>query len=342
MPTTTSPNTLHLLLLGLAVVAYFVGSIPFGLLMGKWRGVDLRRHGSLNIGATNTGRVLGRRYGYAALVLDVLKSALPTAAASALVLALTDPPGRTALTFLLWVGVGASAVAGHIFPIFAGFKGGKGVAAGLGMLLGLWPYATVPGLVAVAAYAAIRFATGYVSVGSLLGSAAAPLSWLLIGLWRGWDVLGRQLPIGVVLFAVATMIWWRHRANIARLLTGSELRATAAAPAGATVPGKPSSPPGAADLVEALKEMRRLIMLPDNDFAWSSWVNAEAARRELDEQIEQIRAGILPPRVELEVIFAPTGPAQEVSLSSGWGDEFLKVAERFDRACEQVYAARAA
>jgi glycerol-3-phosphate acyltransferase PlsY len=217
-------------LLGLVGLAYLIGSIPFGLLVGKLRGVDIRLHGSCNIGATNAGRVLGRRWGYLVLGLDVLKSFLPTVAASVVVLATSEPVGRTRLTFLLWVGVGAAAVLGHVFPIFAKFKGGKGVACGLGMLLGVWPYATLPGLIGGAAYAAARFGSGYVSLGSLAGSAAAVVSWAGLGWLLGWDIFGRQLPLGLVLVTIAGLIWWRHRTNIKRLLRGEEHRLDPAKP----------------------------------------------------------------------------------------------------------------
>jgi hypothetical protein len=90
-------------------------------------------------------------------------------------------------------------------------------------------------------------------------------------------------------------------------------------------------------LVDVLREARALLSLPGNDFAWSSWEDAPAALAELDRQIAAIESGQLPPRLDLAVLFAPTGPMQEVSLSSGWADEFLDVAARFDTVAEQVW-----
>jgi hypothetical protein len=96
------------------------------------------------------------------------------------------------------------------------------------------------------------------------------------------------------------------------------------------------------ELIELLTRVRRLLLLPDNDFAWSSWEDADAATREIDSLIGSLSAGQLPPRLDLSVLFAPTGPIQEVGLSSGWGDEFLTIAEQFDRALEKAYRFAAA
>jgi hypothetical protein len=94
---------------------------------------------------------------------------------------------------------------------------------------------------------------------------------------------------------------------------------------------------GRGELVDVLREARGLLALPGNDFAWSSWTDAPAALTELDRQIAALEAGQLPPRLDLAVLFAPTGPIQEVSLSSGWAHEFLTVAARFDAAADRVY-----
>ena len=92
------------------------------------------------------------------------------------------------------------------------------------------------------------------------------------------------------------------------------------------------------ELVEVLRQARVLLALPNNDFAWSSWEDAPAAIAEMDRQIVLIQSGQLPPKLDLAVLFAPTGPMQEVSLSSGWAQEFLTVAAMFDVAAERVYA----
>jgi hypothetical protein len=91
------------------------------------------------------------------------------------------------------------------------------------------------------------------------------------------------------------------------------------------------------NLVTVLREARTLLAWPDNDFSWSSWEDTEAAIREIDELRLRVESGSLPPRLELEVLFAPTGPIQEVSISSGWGQVFLRLADRFDAAAEDAY-----
>src|SRR5262245_41444106 len=92
------------------------------------------------------------------------------------------------------------------------------------------------------------------------------------------------------------------------------------------------------ELADILRQARELLARPGNDFAWSSWEDTSAALAELDRQIAAVESGQLPPQLDLAVLFGPTGPIQEVSLSSGWGDEFLAVAARFDAAAERVYS----
>ena len=130
----------------LVPVAYLLGSVPFGLIVGKSRGVDPRSSGSGNIGATNVGRLLGRKFFALVFTLDLLKGLLPMLAA-AYVLREVEPDRRT---YVLWLLVGVAAIAGHMFSVFLGFKGGKGVATSTGVLLGLWPYYTIPGLIGAA------------------------------------------------------------------------------------------------------------------------------------------------------------------------------------------------
>lgn len=91
------------------------------------------------------------------------------------------------------------------------------------------------------------------------------------------------------------------------------------------------------NLFNVLREARTLLALPDNDFSWSSWQGTEAAIREIDDLMLRVESGSLPPRLDLEVLFAPTGPIQEVSVSSGWGQDFIRLADRFDAAAEDAY-----
>ena len=137
-----SVHDTHFQLALLAMIAYFIGAIPFGLVVGKLRGVDIRQSGSRNIGASNAGRVLGQRFFWIVMGFDLLKSLLPMILAS-IIVARVDPVARTQLTYLLWLSVGIAAILGHVFPVYLKFRGGKGVATSAGVVLGLWPYFTM-------------------------------------------------------------------------------------------------------------------------------------------------------------------------------------------------------
>ena len=214
-------SPVHVQLSLLALVTYFVGAIPFGLLAGKLKGVDIREHGSKNIGASNAGRVLGRRFFWIVLALDLLKSLVPMAIASALVWPVPFAQ-RTQLTFLLWLGVGLAAILGHVFPIYLKFRGGKGVATSAGVILGLWPYFTVAGFAAVLTFVAVLKLSRYISLSSITAAVAFPFAYAALGILRGWDLQGRQLPLLAISLGISALVIWRHRENIHRLRTGSE------------------------------------------------------------------------------------------------------------------------
>lgn len=217
--------SLHTQLGILCAAAYLLGAIPFGLLVGRMRGVDIRQHGSKNIGATNAGRVLGKRFFWIVFVLDVLKGAIPVAVASGLIARGSGPESElTMSTYGLWIGVGLAAFIGHVFPVYLGFRGGKGVATGLGVVLGLWPYFTVCGLLAAGVFVVVFLLTRFVSLGSVIAASAFPIAFVGMGQYRGWDVFGTMLPLTIVSSAIALLIVVRHRANIKRLLSGTELR----------------------------------------------------------------------------------------------------------------------
>ncbi len=214
--------SLHGQLAILAAVTYFVGSLPFGLLVGLTRGVDIRQHGSKNIGASNAGRVLGhRRYFVIVFILDLLKSLVPMSIASSLVLH-APLEARTQFTFLLWLLVGIAAIVGHVFPIYLKFKGGKGVATSAGVVLGLFPYFTVAGIVSVMTFLIFLKKWKYISLGSIAAATVFPFAYAGIGLWRGWDITGRQLPLLVLAIALCSLVIYRHRENIRRLRAGTE------------------------------------------------------------------------------------------------------------------------
>ena len=178
-------------------VAYLCGSVPFGLLVGLSRGVDVRRAGSQNIGASNVGRLLGRRFFWVVFVLDAAKGLGPMLAASAVVRG-----GHVALgpgIYGLWMAVGFAAIVGHMFSLFLRFRGGKGVATTAGALLGLYPFFFYPCLVMVAVFLLLRKGTGYVSVGSMAGAITFPVSYLTMGLWRGVVAAGGAVAADGVL-----------------------------------------------------------------------------------------------------------------------------------------------
>ncbi len=194
----------------LLTTAYLTGAIPFGLLIGRMRGVDIRTVGSRNIGATNVLRSVGTAWGVLTLALDILKG---FAATVGLPLAAAAWSGQVAPAWLK-LACGAAAVAGHNWPIYLRFRGGKGVAASVGVLLGIAP---VPLACGAAAFALFLGALRYVSLGSIAGAiTVAVAAWLRLG---GDDPL-----TAAVLTGLSLMVIWRHRGNMQRLINGCENR----------------------------------------------------------------------------------------------------------------------
>lgn len=200
----------------LAVLAsYLLGAIPTSYLVGRiFRGIDLREHGSRNLGATNLYRTLGWKFAVPVALFDIAKGAVPVMLIAPLV-----TPSR-----LFALGCGAAAVVGHVLSVFVRFRGGKGVATAAGVMLGFSPLAV--GIAAVV-WAAVVFSTGYVSLGSMIAAASLPI---VVRIVRpdDWQLFWADI-------AVVAAIIWLHRANIARLLAGTEnrfgRRRTAAPPA---------------------------------------------------------------------------------------------------------------
>ena len=205
-------------LLALAVIAYFIGSIPFGLIVGRLKGIDPRKAGSGNIGATNVGRLLGGRYFALVFTLDALKSLFPMLAAAYL---LRNVPASNK-PYLLWMLVGAGAILGHVFPIFLNFKGGKGVASSVGVMLGLWPFYTWPGMVVIGVFLLTFAVTRMVSLGSILGAMTFPTAYIVIGLWQTWPIFGRQWPLLFFAVTLGSLVLYKHRKNMTRILAGTE------------------------------------------------------------------------------------------------------------------------
>lgn len=181
------------------LIGYFLGSIPFGLLIGKKvKGIDIREHGSGNVGATNVTRLLGKEWGIAVFCLDAFKGFL----AAEIGLRLIGPMGGLA--------GGVAAVAGHVLPVWLNFKGGKGIATGFGFLMALMP---VTGLVGIGTWAVVTFLSGYVS----LGSIAAVIVVFFFSLFYEEYFLYKLL-----IFIFVALIIYKHRSNIQRLLDKTE------------------------------------------------------------------------------------------------------------------------
>ena len=204
--------------LSLIPLGYGIGSIPFGPILGRLHGVDLRRVGSGNVGATNVGRVLGRKWGYLCFLLDMAKGLAPVLLAGGLMglWGRTPEPVEQAV----WVGAGCAAVVGHVFSPWLGFRGGKGVSTALGVVLGIWPYFTSAGLIGAGVWVGVIIVTRYVSLGSMTAGVAFLASFAAMN----WDRLGDLWPMGLFAAAIVALIVLRHRGNIRRLLAGTENR----------------------------------------------------------------------------------------------------------------------
>ena len=197
------------------LAAYLIGAIPFGFLVARLRGVDILREGSGNIGATNVGRVLGRRFGILVFLFDFLKGAFPTFVAGALAIEHREELGPWLGHDGLPVLAGLAAFLGHLFPVYLRFRGGKGVATGAGAALALMP---VPMAIVVGIFVVLVFGVRIVSVGSIAATIMYPV---MAVVWRQplAYIVGACVMAAVVLFA--------HRKNMVRLWRSQEHRFTA-------------------------------------------------------------------------------------------------------------------
>jgi len=194
----------------LVLASYLAGSIPFGLMIGKWvKGVDLRQHGSGNIGATNVGRVLGKKWGLICLFLDALKGALPVDFFPRWICGLDHPWFND-----LAVVAGVTTIVGHMFPCWLGFRGGKGVATSLGVVLMLSPWGLLVGAIG---FFSTFAATRIVSLSSMVAAVAFGLFYL-----TPWSPHSQSLAAFSI--AVPLLILIQHRSNVRRLLRGEEAR----------------------------------------------------------------------------------------------------------------------
>ena len=214
------------------LAAYVLGSIPAAYIAGRVvKGIDLRRHGSGNLGATNVYRVLGGKVAAAVLLFDAAKGALPVVLLPRLLA--TERPQLWAIAY------GVAAIVGHVRPVFLLWKGGgKGVATAAGVFAALAP---IPALVAVVAWALVLWASGFVSLASLGAAAVLPVA---VGV-----LLGPLSPLFLVALLVGAFVFWTHRANIGRLRRGEEHRfgRGSVAAAATAAPAATTSDTGAAE-----------------------------------------------------------------------------------------------
>ena len=201
----------------LLIGSYLLGSVPFGLLIAAAHGIDLRKVGSGNIGATNLSRALGKKWAYVCFALDFAKGLFPT-------LAMGIWAGNFAGTkgLVAQLAVGCAAVLGHIFSVWLRFKGGKGVATSFGVAIGLWPYYTICAAVALVVWIISVLLWRYVSLASLSAAFSFPIVLVLaIVLTPGWR-FADLWPLFIVAIGIPILVFIRHRENIVRLLAGTE------------------------------------------------------------------------------------------------------------------------
>lgn len=195
----------------LIILAYFIGSIPTAIIISKlFFNIDIREYGSGNMGATNTFRVLGPKFGTIVMVGDMLKGILAVALYNLLPYYLTNELDRTNLM----IGLGLAAVIGHIYPIWADFRGGKGVATLFGMVLAIQPIVAIN---CVGVFLIVLYLTRYVSLSSIIAGVALPICVL-------WIYNEKEVFYRVFAVAVAALIVLTHQKNISRLLKGNEGR----------------------------------------------------------------------------------------------------------------------
>lgn len=207
----------------IVIIAYLLGSIPFGLIVARSQGIDIRQHGSGNIGATNVWRVLGRKWGLLTFIADLGKGLIAVVIAKEIAIHwfihVPLPHGHESIEHFPkdFAGIAAAlgCILGHSFPVWLKFKGGKGVATSLGVIFGMMPYAA---LIDFALWGIVFKLSGFVSLASIVAALALPVivfGLMCAGVIEGW---------GYFLFSVvaAFLVVWRHRENLKRLVAGTE------------------------------------------------------------------------------------------------------------------------
>lgn len=196
------------------LVSYLVGAIPWAFIIGKLHGVDIRKHGSGNVGATNVTRIIGKPWGILCFIIDFLKGFLPV-----IVVELIFPKliylNQTQVSSLIILAVIAT-VAGHVYPVYLGFKGGKGISTGTGTLVALTPYAIVIGLII---WVIVFKISKYVSLASIIAAITVPISSLI---FSSTGVYHIDITLQFFILLLALFAIYKHKSNIKRLLNGTE------------------------------------------------------------------------------------------------------------------------
>jgi glycerol-3-phosphate acyltransferase PlsY len=217
------------------LIAFLLGSIPFGLIIARMKGIDIRQHGSGNIGATNVLRIVGKKYGITCLFLDLLKGLIPTILAISLIrfTGMKNPmaldvlenhagifPMLTAQVFQVITGL--CAILGHNYSPWVGFKGGKGIATSAGVLIAMMPAAIV---ILLVVWLLVFFISKYVSLASVIAALTLPV----LTLWGSWfhgkiqDGTWNK-PLFIFSIIIAALATWKHRSNFKRVREGTEHR----------------------------------------------------------------------------------------------------------------------
>ena len=196
-------------------IAYLIGSIPWGFILAKMNGIDIRQHGSGNIGATNVLRTLGKKWGIPCFILDFIKGLAPVVVVNLLIASETIPESAHLSTVISALGT----VFGHVYTIFLKFKGGKGIATSAGCLIALAPY---PLLIALIIWVAFFYSTRYVSLASIVAAGALPINAFICNtVGMGTAASGAEI---LLLSLLGLLAIYRHKSNITKLLNGTENR----------------------------------------------------------------------------------------------------------------------
>ena len=204
-------------------VGYLSGSISFALLLGKMRGIDIRKAGSGNVGATNVSRVMGRKWGILCFALDVLKGFGPVFIAGLALgyVAKANAKMLGASEAWQWLAIMVSPVVGHVFPLWLRFKGGKGVATAFGVLLGVYPVLTIAAAGSLIVWIVMAKTFRYVGLASAAAAVGLPI-FVIITCKLQSQSFDQLLPFLTVATALASLVLFRHRGNIVRTFQGTE------------------------------------------------------------------------------------------------------------------------